>query len=157
MRPANKVIPIGSLLGAMSQDRNWRERLGLHAVFLFWDELVGGGIAERAQPRMIRGTVLWVAVSDPVWLQQLHLERGVLLGRINGRLTTEKKLTDIRFQVDSALEQEGIPVEQPPAPLPLPLSSAEAKELEVLLAELGDKEARTTLRRLWLKAHNRSG
>lgn len=155
-RPPGKITPIGNLLGTLSQDKQWRERLGLHAVFLFWDAVVGEELAWRAQPVMIRGTVLWVEVGDPVWLQQLHLERGTLLAEINRRLPSETKLTDIRFQLNSALDQEPAPAgaENVPA-VPQPLSPAEARELDALLAALTDDEARVTMRRLWLKAHDR--
>lgn len=158
IRPPGKVTAIGKLLGTLSLDKKWRERLGLHAVFLFWDEVVGEEIACRAQPTVIRGTVLWVEVGDPVWLQQLHLERGMLLGEINQRLPSEGKLTDIRFQVNSALDQEPAPAEVEAAvPMPQPLTPEEARELDNLLATLADDEARATMRRFWLKAHGKRG
>ena len=154
-RPPGKVTAIGNLLGGLSQERKWRERLGLHAVFLFWDEAVGAEIACRAQPTLIRGTVLWVEVSDPVWLQQLHLQRGLLLGEINRRRASAAKLTDIRFQLNSDLDQEPAPAQPKQEPLLQPLSPEEAQALEALLAPLEDEEARANLRRLWLKAHGR--
>lgn len=155
-RPRGKITAIGNLLGNLSFEKKWRERLGLHALFLFWNEVVGEEIAGRAQPTIIRGTVLWVEVSDPVWLQQLHLERGTLLAEINRRLPGETKLTDIRFQLNSLLDREPalVPAEEPP-PEPQPLSREEAHELDSLLATLADDEARATMRRFWLKAHGR--
>jgi|GEM_PF-124457 len=155
-RPPGKITPIGNLLGSLSLDRKWSERLGLHALFLFWGEVVGEEIAARARPTIIRGTVLWVEVSDPVWLQQLHLERGTLLSEINRRLSSETKLTDIRFQLNSDLDQESTPTEaEDLAPARQPLSPEEARDLETLLASLADDEARVTMRRFWLKAHGR--
>ncbi|MEW6501583.1 MAG: DciA family protein [Thermodesulfobacteriota bacterium] len=155
-RPPGKITAIATLLGNLSLEKKWRERLGMHALFLFWNEVVGEEIATRAQPTIIRGTVLWVEVSDPVWLQQLHLERGTLLAGINRRLPGETKLSDIRFQLNSLLDQEPptVPPEEPP-PQPQPLSREEAHELDSLLATLADDEARATMRRLWLKAHGR--
>ena len=156
MSPTAKPTPLASLLGTLSQEKRWRERFGLHAVFLFWHEVVGEEIACRAQPHVIRGTVLWVEVSDPVWLQQLHLQRGLLLGEINGRLATEAKLTDIRFQLNSALDRETVPViEELPPESPQQLSPDETRELDQLLAVLPDDGARATMRRFWLKAHNK--
>lgn len=155
-RPPGKITAIGNLLGTLSLDKRWRERLGLHAVFLFWNEVVGEEIACRAQPTIIRGTVLWVEVGDPVWLQQLHLQRGTLLGEINRRLPSETKLTDIRFQLNSTLDREPAPVEAAAsAPAPPFLTPQEARELDALLATLADDEARATMRRFWLKAHGK--
>lgn len=157
-RPPGKITAISNLLGTLSRDKQWRERLGLHAVFLFWNEVVGEEIACRAQPTIIRGTVLWVEVGDPVWLQQLHLQRGTLLGEINRRLPSETKLTDIRFQLNSALDQEpALTPEEDASPVPQPLTPEEARELDSLLATLADDEARITMRRFWLKAHGKRG
>ena len=156
-RPPGKLTDLGTLLGNLSQERQWREKMGLHTVFLFWQEVVGEEVAWRAQPTIIRGTVLWVEVGDPVWLQQLHLERGTLLGEINRRLPSATKLTDIRFQLNSSLDQEPTTAEvadASPVASP-PLTPEEARELDALLATLADDEARTTMRRLWLKAHGR--
>lgn len=146
---------VGNLLNALFQRRNWQRRLGLHSLFSFWDEVVGEELACRAQPDLIRGMVLWVRVSDSVWMQQLNLTRTVLLAKLNERLG-EDKLTDIRFRIDATL---GRPKPEPEPKKPPPLvDQARLRQAEVLFASLGDDDLSKTLRRLWLKteSHRRS-
>lgn len=155
MEKANGPEEVGSLLDALFRRRNWQRRLGLHALFSFWDETVGEEIAGRAQPDLIRGTVLWVRVSDSIWMQQLNLTRTLLLAKLNERLG-EDKLTDIRFRIDAGL---GRAKPEPPPRLPPPLvDQARLKQAEALFSSLADEELRKTLRRLWLKTetHRRS-
>lgn len=146
----SKPTPIRTLLESLIADKGWEGRVELHKVFAFWDELVGPDIARQAQPQVIRKTVLWVRVSDSVWMQQLHLLKTMLLDRLNSRLQ-KHKLTDLRFQLDSTLgrEQEdaGRQAVQP-AHVPSP---EEKKQFETLLAAIGDEEVKAAIRRCWLK------
>ncbi|MDH5297498.1 MAG: DUF721 domain-containing protein [Desulfobulbaceae bacterium] len=143
---------IGSLLTSLFGERNWQRRLGLHALFSFWDEVVEEAIGRRAQPDLIRDTVLWVRVSDSVWMQHLHLMKNVLLDKLNQRLG-EVKLTDIRFRIDSTLGRVK-PPQPPPKPAP-PVDQARLQQAEAMFASLADEELRKTLRRLWLKTESR--
>lgn len=120
----------------------------MHALFSFWDEAVGEDLAIRAQPDLIRGTVLWLRVCDSVWMQQLHLSKNLIMEKINSRLG-ESKITDIRFRIDPTL---GKPKPQPePEPPPQPIDQERLKKAEELFATLPDKELQKTLRRLWIK------
>ncbi len=152
MGDAQGMEDVGSLLAGLFRRRNWQRRLGLHALFSFWDEVVGEELARRAQPDLIRGTVLWVRVSDSVWMQQLSLTRTVLVAKLNERLTGDQ-LTDIRFRIDAAL---GRPAPEPPPREPAPLvDQARLRQAEALFASLADDQLRATLRRLWLKTETR--
>jgi manganese/zinc/iron transport system substrate-binding protein len=63
---------------------------------------VGPDISGRAQPACIRGSVLWVDVLDSIWMQQLHLQKLLLLDLINRRLDNGS-ISDIRFKLNSEL------------------------------------------------------
>lgn len=146
----SKPTPIRKLLASLIAAKGWEGRIALHDVFVFWDDVVGADIARQAQPHVIRKTILWVRVSDSVWMQQLHLLKGMLLEKINGRLE-KSQFTDLRFQLDSTLghgEQAG---EQPSArPFRAP-SPARKKEFETLLDSIEDDEIKAAIRRCWLK------
>ncbi len=143
---------LGDLLGGLFQRKNWQERLRMHALFSFWDEAVGEEIALRAQPDLIRGTVLWLRVSDSVWMQHLHLAKNLLLEKINARLDGAM-ISDIRFRIDPAL---GKPAPTPaPEPPPRPVDPERLKKAEAIFAALPDHELRQTLRRLWIKTESR--
>jgi len=143
---------IGSTLNSLFRRRDWQRRLGMHALFAFWDEVVGEDLCRRAQPDLIRGSVLWVRVSDSIWMQQLNLTRTVLLAKLNERLG-EDKLTDIRFRIDATLgrRKPAAQVQEPPPPV----DRARLTQAEALFAGLADEELRKTLRRLWLKTESR--
>ncbi|MCB2182179.1 MAG: DUF721 domain-containing protein [Desulfobulbaceae bacterium] len=147
-----KPTPIHSLLNSLIASKGWKGRVELHRVFTFWDELVGADIARRAQPYVIRKGVLWVSVSDSVWMQQLHMLKEMFLHKINKRLKKEK-FTDIRFQLDSTL---GRPVVEGDSRAETPVVRSEpdkqsVEEFEKLLAEIEDEQIKNAMRKCWLK------
>jgi len=106
MDQTHGITSLGDLLGRLAGDKNWRERLAMHQIFLCWPEVVGEEIAERTAPEVIRETVLWIRVADPVWLQQLQFEKLTLLEQLNRRIDSASKLTDLRFRLDATLDRE---------------------------------------------------
>ncbi|MBC8318722.1 MAG: DUF721 domain-containing protein [Desulfobulbaceae bacterium] len=88
----------------MIRRKNWAKKISQHAVFHIWPQVVGKDIAKRSYPYIIRGSVLWVRVSDSVWMQQLHFQKPLILDKINERLRSSV-ISDLRFQVDSSLDQ----------------------------------------------------
>ena len=152
MEKSKKPENVGNLLGDLFQRRNWQERLRMHALFSFWDEAVGEEIALRAQPDLIRGTVLWLRVSDSIWMQHLHLSKNLLMENVNSRLG-ECRITDIRFRIDPALGRPVAP--SAPEPPPQSVDPERLRKAEALFAALPDKELQQTLRRLWIKTETR--
>ena len=154
MTAPEKIIRIDSLFAELFKKRQWDKRLALHAVFKNWPQVVGPEIAERTEPQVIRGTVLWIAVSDSVWMQQLHLQKQALLEQINANVRGSEKISDIRFQIDAVLGEEKVVAESPkPVAAPQPIDSEKQKGFEGMIAAIGDGELRTRLLALWRKAH----
>jgi len=154
MAAPEKIIRIDALFSELFKKRQWDKRLALHAVFRNWPQVVGPEIAERTAPQVIRGTVLWIAVSDSVWMQQLHLQKQTLLEHINANVRGAEKISDVRFQIDAALGEEKMVVESPPSAVPPPpIDPEEQKGFERMLVAIGDAELRTCLLALWQKAH----
>ena len=126
--------------------------MGLHAVFQFWDDLVGSVVSCRAQPKVIRGTVLWVNVSDSVWMQQLHLQKAILIQKINDRLPgTNASLTDIRFKLDTGLLLRPKDVSPPPRKQLRQVDLNRQEEFDKMIAGIKDDETRKSIKALWLK------
>ncbi|MCK5323317.1 MAG: DUF721 domain-containing protein, partial [Desulfobulbaceae bacterium] len=69
MSNTDKPTQISALLAEIIRKRNWHRRIGLHQVFDFWGEIVEKDAAALSRPFLIRGTVLWVNVSDSAWMQ----------------------------------------------------------------------------------------
>lgn len=120
----------------------------MHAVFSIWDSIVGREISFRAKPHLIRGKVLWVNVSDSIWMQQLHLQKMDLLERINNKLG-DAKLEDIRFQLDSRSKENPAKArEKNPV---WPIDQQRMQEFERMISSLEDEEMKKSLKRLWAK------
>ncbi|MEA2085110.1 MAG: DUF721 domain-containing protein [Thermodesulfobacteriota bacterium] len=151
MSNTGKSTQIGALLAEIIRKRNWRRRIGLHQVFDFWEEIVEKDAAAMSRPFLIRGTVLWVNVSDSAWMQQLHFQKADLLDRINSRLADEE-ITDIRFKLDMSLgrpENEKHQISENRktfAP-----DREQTRKFEAMFASLKDEELRGTIKRLWRK------
>ena len=148
MQDSHKPVEISRLLATVFDDKKWRSKLDLHRVFEFWDNTVGKDIAAVARPSLIRNTVLWVKVKDSIWMQQLHLQKVLLLEKINSQLT-DAKLTDIHFQLDSSLAS-------PPEPEttetePALLDKKQEEEFDRLISSLGNDELKASLKSLWVK------
>jgi predicted nucleic acid-binding Zn ribbon protein len=94
--------PIQSVLaGKAVSKRLWMSARAEHALNA-WDELVGELVAQHSQPVDFRTHggrgVLWLAVSDSSWSQELSLFRAELIRRLNEKAGMEL-FDDIRIRV----------------------------------------------------------
>lgn len=119
-------------------------------MFHFWNEVVGDDVAQQAQPYVIRGNVLWVHVSNSIWMQQLHLQKAFMLELINQRLK-EEKLNDIRFQLDSRLDSVNSIAGQNQSRKSV--NKSEMKKFDKMASSLPDNEVKQELKELWQKFH----
>lgn len=143
----SEPLAISRLLANVIENKQWRLKLDLHRVFEFWPEIVGPEIAAIAQPSLIRGHVLWVKVSESIWMQQLHLQKMLLLEKINNRLH-EEQFSDIHFQLNSSLSPQSDP---PPGKLkPALLDKKEEQEFDRLISSLENEDLRASLKSLWI-------
>lgn len=78
---------LSTLLNTVVLQKNWQNRMGVHQVFLFWNDMFGE-LSQHAQPETIRGDILWIGVCDSVWMQQLQFEKQTMLDQINKRIGT---------------------------------------------------------------------
>ncbi|MFH1215815.1 MAG: DUF721 domain-containing protein [Pseudomonadota bacterium] len=145
----SKPTPIRTLLNSLIAAKGWEGRVELNQVFFFWNELVGPDIAQYAQPHLIRKDILWVRVSDSVWMQQLQFLKMMLLEKLNLRLT-KSRFVDLRFQLDSTLGEDVAEIREPPRPKPLP-SPAKRREFEFMLDSIQDEEIKEAIRKCWIR------
>ena len=150
---ANKPVEISRLLSAVFLNKKWHSKLELHRIFEFWNSTVGKEIAAVAQPSLIRpGNVLWVKVTDSVWMQQLHLQKMLLLEKINQQLH-EEKISDIRFQLNSSLTPP--PEPEPKKSTPVLLDKKKEQEFDKLISSLDNDDLKASLKSLWVKMQTR--
>ena len=144
-----KPVEISRLLSTVFEKKKWRSKLELHRVFEFWDRTVGKEIAAVAQPALIRSrSVLWVKVRDPIWMQQLHLQKLLFLEKINCQLNGEQ-LSDIHFQLDSSLAAP--PPSETEKIKPIFLDKTKEQEFDKLISCLENEDLKTSLKSLWIK------
>ncbi len=145
----SKPEDIGSLLKKMLGTRKWQSRIEQHAVFTFWDDAVGTDISARAQPSYISGGVLWLQVTDSVWMQQLHLQKILLLDIINAKLGSSM-ITDIRFHLNTTLpEKKGAKTDRR---ISRPVHKEKMEEFKKTLVGIKDEDIKASLLSLWIKS-----
>jgi hypothetical protein len=149
----HKPEEISRLLSAVFENKKWCSKLELHRVFEFWDRTVGKEIAAVAQPSLIRSRdVLWVKVKDSIWMQQLHLQKMLLLEKIN-RQFKDEKISDIHFQLDSSLSTPPEPENEKPKSFSP--DKQQEQEFDKLISSLENDELRDSLKSLWVKMQNK--
>ena len=149
----HKPVEISRLLSAVFENKKWHSKLELHRVFDFWNRTVGKEIAAVAQPSLIRGhDVLWVKVKDSIWMQQLHLQKMLLLEKINEQLSGEK-ISDIHFQLDSSLSTP--PEPETDIPKPVFLDKKLEQEFDIIISSLENDDLKASLKSLWVKMQNK--
>lgn len=87
---------VGTLLAeAIGDPRRVQAALG---VWPAWEEAVGPAVAAAARPVSLRDGVLTVAVKNAVWMQELHPQRGQILGRVQ-RVSGGAAVQSVNFRV----------------------------------------------------------
>jgi predicted nucleic acid-binding Zn ribbon protein len=144
-----RPVAIRRLLATVLEDKKWKSKLELHRVFEFWNGVMGREIAAVAQPSVIRGHILWVKVAEPVWMQQLHLQKTLLLEKINLQLDGEE-ISDIRFQLNSSLPP---PQPEPETRMTKPVLIDRKKEqaFDRLISSLDNDDLKASLKSLWVR------
>lgn len=149
MKQKKKPVPVSSLLSELIQKKGWKKQINRNRIFLIWDQLVGPEIAHHAQPQVIRGKVLWINVSDSVWIQQLQFQKIMLLEQINRNIDTS--IEDIRFSIDSSLDRPLPEPEPTPVSRKYKIDPEKKVQMKKLFSSVENKEVRRAMEKLWLK------
>jgi hypothetical protein len=130
------------------------EEIAEVATIAVWNHVAGEVLRQQTVATRLRNHKLTVAVSDPVWQQQLQSMSGQFLFRLNS-LLGQGSVRLIEFRVDPAIlrkrnDEQGqlgtLPKVTPPAVQPIPF------ELVSAAAQINDRD----LRRAFLGAASSS-
>jgi len=124
-----------------------------YRVWPLWDDIVGGQIAKRAQPDKLRNRILFVRVSNSVWMQELQTMKPMLLERIR-KAVKKAPIDDIRFRLGEVPSPPTSPA-PPPTTAEIEASSL-SPDLEAHLERVRDSELRDLLRNAMLKQARRA-
>jgi predicted nucleic acid-binding Zn ribbon protein len=91
MRSIGAALP--KALKSLGISRRTREA---QALWL-WPQLVGEHLAHETHALKLTGGTLWVTASSPALAHQLHLERSILIDRINEQIGAPA-VREIRFR-----------------------------------------------------------
>lgn len=98
---------IGDFAQAALKGMAGEERTGLIEVLSVWEQAVGETVSRAARPARFSRGILTLAVTSPVWSQQLVLMRAELLAALNSHLGRDM-VVDLRFS-PSRRDREGSP------------------------------------------------
>jgi len=120
-------------------------------IWELWDGVVGKKIAKHARPSSIKKGVLWVKVTDSIWLQELEFMTQVIKERINSKLQRQA-IKKIRFRVGTPQDRIQIDKKKSRQENDQDLGPGRRKEMEEILARIKDKELRSSLRKIMMVA-----
>lgn len=103
---------INSILGSSFSSLGIAAKIKEHNLKKAWAECVGAGIAKRAVPLRLIGTVLHCTVATSAWMTELVYQKSALTARLNSRLGAAT-VTDIVFKVGPVTPYGTV---KPPAP-----------------------------------------
>jgi hypothetical protein len=113
-----------------------------------WRDIAGPQLAAVTQPESLRARVLFITVSDAIWLQQVTFYQAQLLENIRSVLG-DVAITKLHFTLArSSAREPGLA--SPEEKLePLPLTAAEERQVQEGTANIADPDLREAIRRAW--------
>ncbi len=128
-------------------------------------------MAQHAWPRKFRERdILVIAVSDPVWMQQLSLQKLAVLDALNRLLPPEGMIRDIRFEIGNidqvrrshipsslrnSSDRQALPQAASHEPACSKIPPAIKAQAEALTEPVKDQELKNLLQQAYLKSRQR--
>jgi hypothetical protein len=113
-----------------------------------WEDIVGSHIAAVAYPEGIRARVLFVTVTDAIWLQQLTFCQAQLLQKLR-HVLGDVPITRVHFTLATLPRLIPPATELAPEPPSVSLTSEEEHQVLESTAAIADAELREAVRRAW--------
>jgi hypothetical protein len=116
MKKKPQISALNEIVSAIFHDSPTHGRKDLFMIHTLWHKAVGGKIAENTLPQTIRKNILFVTVSNSVWMQELQFLKDQIRERINKDLPT-LTIDDIRFKIGPVKETHRTSSKAPLLPL----------------------------------------
>jgi len=145
---ADALQSIAPVLAQALRQRGLGHLVLLGRIVQHWYTIAGPQLTAVTQPESIRGRVLFVTVSDAIWLQQITFYQAQLLENIRSVLGNVA-ITRLHFTL--AMSSSRQPVLSPPEEglEPLPLTAVEEQQMQEGTASIADPDLREAVRRAW--------
>lgn len=119
----------------------------LGRIVQHWEDIVGPQLAAVTQPESVRSQVLFVTVTEAIWLQQLMFYHSQLLQNIR-KILGNVRITRLHF-VLAASSSPSVPDEAEKVPESLPLTPTEEQQILEDTSGIADLELRRLVRCAW--------
>ena len=147
---AGALQALAPVLAQALRQRGLGHLVLLARVVQHWHIIAGPQLAAVTQPESIdtRTRVLFVTVSDAIWLQQVTFYHAQLLENMQ-RVLGAMPITKLHFRL--AMSSPRQPVSSAPEDVlePAPLTAVEAQQVQEGTAGITDPDLRAAIRRAW--------
>lgn len=89
---------VDELLKKTLKELNVEENFRVYPIWKNWKEIMTPAVAEKTHPDYVRGKTLIVSVVNSVWMNELEMQKNIILKRITD-LKLEHPIEDIRFRM----------------------------------------------------------
>jgi len=147
---ASALQALAPVLAQALRQRGLGHLVLLTRLVQHWHTIAGPQLATVTQPESIdiRTRVLFVTVSDAIWLQQITFYQAQLLENMR-RVLGAVPITRLHFRLAMSAPRQ--PVSSAPEKVlePAPLTALEAQQLQEGTAGITDPDLREAVRRAW--------
>ncbi len=107
MKKKREPFPIANVIDTIFKKTPVKKKNDYLLIYKTWKQTVGENIAGNTRPEGIRGDVLFVGVSNSIWMQELSFIKKNIVKKINETLS-ETKIKDIRFRISDFARQTSV-------------------------------------------------
>lgn len=145
---AGALQSIAPVLAQALRQRGLGRLVLLSQLVQHWQTIAGPQLAAVTQPESMRARVLFITVSDAIWLQQITFYQAQLLENIRSVLG-DVPIARLHFTL--AMSSARRPVSpQPEAGLEFsPLPAAAAQQMQESTTSIADPDLREAVQRAW--------
>ncbi len=146
-----KPSALGEILRIQCSRMGLNRRINEQRLLGAWAEAVGEGVAERTQPMRIEKGVLFLKVTNSVWMQQLQFMKEFILKKLHEK-TGIDLVQDLRFyigEVENPVKDEGRQSSKKDLPA---LSKSDMENIARQVSGVRDPEMKKMLSELFCRA-----
>lgn len=146
-----KPLVLGDIINKYCNRLGLSRRMNEQRLLDAWEEAVGEGVAKRTEPIRIENRVLFLKVTNSVWMQQLQFMKELILKNLHEK-TGINFLQDLRFFIGEVENlDKGEKGQSPKGDLP-PLSDSDMQNIAREVSGVQDPEMKKILSGLYSRA-----
>ena len=145
---ASALQALAPVLAQALRQRGLGHLVLLGQIVRHWHAIAGPQLAAVTQPESIRARVLFLTVSDAIWLQQITFYQAQLLANIRSVLGNVA-ITRLHFTLARSSTQRSVLFPPEEGREPLPLTRVEEQRMQEDTASIADPDLREAVRRAW--------